>query len=994
MFNKNTSLKLKLLLPMGIAMVVLSLSIGYIVYASMHDSLYYLVRTNSIPINLSILEQRINYNLNVVYFAFSLWTLIIIIVMYYVYKLVIFVPLSKITYAISQRAKGTPSSAEVIADDEIGNISKSYNTLVENITHSEQRLNTTLSSINEAVITTNMTGKIMNVNPSAKKLFERTHDEILGRNISELINQNVILNNVGTGTIETDGKKSNGAVFPIEVNINEVILEDEHLFVISVYDLSYRRQIEEQLKSSKERYELAVAGSNDGIWDWDLTNDKIYYSSRLRTLLGYDKIEFPNEYESLLKYLHPDDRDILEKAMQLHLKESAPYDCIYRLQTKHQGYRWFRGKGIALRNNDGSPSRMAGSISDIHELVIAKEQAISSSKAKSDFVATMSHEIRTPLNGISGIAQLLLNENFSSENKALIKELNDSAQDLQTLLSDILDFAKIEAGKLEIEQVTLDFEKICCDVCYKLLHMIDKKNIQLYLNYPPNVPRIFVSDPVRLTQLMQNLISNAIKFTNQGTITISVQFTDNRLHVLVTDTGIGISKDKLSSLFDAFTQAETSTTRKFGGTGLGLAICKHITNALNGSIAVDSSPGQGSKFSVQIPISSNIEFHNWSNFLNNQQILIIDDKTKDLTSLKQYFETIGGKVELSESFVSPIEPFVVLYNADFLKLSPERIENIFNNNKWKNTTLIIYSGKPDTFGENSYKDILACTIRYPLNLTELNGIIASIVSEHNVLPVLESQIKKYSLEAIRTLIVDDIHLNRKITAKMLNEYKADVDFAESGKEAVNKCLESKYDVILLDLLMPGMDGYETCAAIRKTSINKNTPIIAVTANAIKETREKCYHVGMNAFISKPFMYIDLIKIIYDTINSPTSNFEVIGPGILDLKFDQHKIDGVARIFRDRFSDIIHDFISASNKDFDEIINFDESNLSRKELKAKIHAAKAPFASFGINEIYKELHKMEQDCENMKFIDIREKIVKMHNLFNNTYLPMLLDSLNH
>mgnify|MGYP000305890012 CR=1 FL=1 len=369
---------------------------------------------------------------------------------------------------------------------------------------------------------------------------------------------------------------------------------------------------ERKIKQSEERYQLAIQGSNDGIWDWNIEENDLYLSPRLSSMMGYGQAldkKLVNADKLFIDYIHSDDEEKAKKALQAHFKNDDPLDFDFRMRVSNGHYRHFRIRGLALKNVNGRAIRMAGSLTDITQskqqssaLEKALQEAKGANIAKSDFLANMSHEIRTPMNGVLGSLQILKQENLSESSKDLVEMGITSSNALLTIINDILDLSKIESNNISLESLPTNITTLTKSIVSELSFLSEQKNIGLALNIKEDFHTYWLVDPVRLRQIVLNLMSNAIKFTLKGEVNISLREQYESLIVEITDTGIGISKSQIKKLFNRFEQADATTTRNFGGTGLGLSISKQLANLMGGEIVVTSKENIGSTFTVTLPL--------------------------------------------------------------------------------------------------------------------------------------------------------------------------------------------------------------------------------------------------------------------------------------------------------------------------------------------------------------------------------------------------------
>jgi PAS domain S-box-containing protein len=361
------------------------------------------------------------------------------------------------------------------------------------------------------------------------------------------------------------------------------------------------------LREAQERFQRAVSGTQDALFEFNLRSGETWYSPRFRQMLGYAATD-SNGAGQIETFIHPEDGAIVGKAMGDHLTFGLPYDVEYRLRKRDGEWLWVRSRASAERDIEDRPLWLAGSIRDITDeragreaMVMATQEAEAASRAKSTFLATMSHEIRTPMNGIIGMTGLLLETGLDRVQRDYAETIRASADSLLTILNDILDFSKIEAGKLDIEHLELDLRSNVDDVGSIMAFQAAAKSLELVVNVRPEVPERVFGDPQRIRQCLLNLVGNAIKFTPSGEVVLEVCCVgrqDGRalVHFEVRDTGIGIPEQSLDRLFQPFTQADSSTTRRFGGTGLGLSIVRKLVEMMGGQVGAHSQPGKGSTF--------------------------------------------------------------------------------------------------------------------------------------------------------------------------------------------------------------------------------------------------------------------------------------------------------------------------------------------------------------------------------------------------------------
>ncbi len=522
-----------------------------------------------------------------------------------------------------------------------------------------------------------------------------------------------------------------------------------------------------------------------------------------------------------------------------------------------------------------------------NQLQHALSQANQQNEAKSSFLAVMSHEMRTPLIGILGIHEILQDTDLNEEQARYLQIATASSNSLLHLINGILDFSKIEAGKLELEMLDFNPEDTVNQVVEMLATAAYKKNISLQTYIDPNLPTRIVSDPVRLHQVLVNIINNAIKFTENGGISVKAQASKtnhNQIIFEIKDTGIGIPAHKLSTLFDDFTQVDSSTHRRYGGTGLGLAISNRLVNLLGGKLELESQPDLGSKFSFTVQSADTFEQQTYQPpaGLKGLKILLVDSSKMSssilirqlenfsilvdhVSSLEHGFERLTRKhVEKAQYDIAIVNLFKLEGNLKLFCSSLEQLKT--------NTCKFILIGHPDNIRQikSTHESVFNSAIPLPIRRTTLLQRIKLLIEKgsDDYKPIEETvnQINR-QLNNICILIVDDSQTNRIVTQSMLDQAGYTTLTATNGKEAISTLQQKSIDLVLMDLSMPVMDGIQATIYIRTLPGFQTLPIIALTATALQEEIDACYHAGMNDYLGKPFTK----QTLFDKLTEWTAN---------------------------------------------------------------------------------------------------------------------------
>ncbi len=509
--------------------------------------------------------------------------------------------------------------------------------------------------------------------------------------------------------------------------------------------------------------------------------------------------------------------------------------------------------------------------------------------AKSEFLANMSHEIRTPMNGIIGACDIAMAADPVRKQREYLHIIRTSARSLLGLINDILDFSKIEAGKLELEEIEFSLRDVIEEVTDIFFERVSEKPVELVTDLAADLPRRVVTDPLRLRQVLVNLTSNAFKFTDKGEIVIMARLrkkTQDRLELLfgVKDTGIGIEIDSQDTLFDAFTQADGSTTRKYGGSGLGLAICKKIITMLEGGIWVESTPGKGSAFYFTLPCKSGVvkPQSEIPNQLKNTRILIVEDNQAARAALEQTILSFGFKAVTAETAEAAFEilgesergPKIALVLMDYNLPGVNGIdasETIIRRMGGRAPAIIIISGylKEGDFEKAAKAGVSSCLTK-PVKSSLLLNTILEILGYSPITTEKAddaAEMKNYYLN-INILLVEDHPTNRRVARELLEMAGIHVETAENGYEALDMIKAKSYDAVLMDVQMPMLDGIKTTRIIRSELQLHDLPIIAMTAHAMSGDREKCIDAGMNGYVPKPIDRTELFSVLRKHLPKP------------------------------------------------------------------------------------------------------------------------------
>jgi two-component system sensor histidine kinase/response regulator len=643
----------------------------------------------------------------------------------------------------------------------------------------------------------------------------------------------------------------------------------------SLVDVTHLKRAEATVDSLEKRLARIMRATRDGVWEYDVANTQVWYGPQFEELLGYDSGELDQSAKQFLELMHPEDRATARTLMSNHLQQVTPFDLEVRVLHKSGSTEWVRLRAQVDTDATGRPVWVGGSMQLITDRKLAEQAAIdaklaaeAASLAKSTFLANVSHEIRTPMNGVIGMSRILSETELNATQREYVDVISGSAQALLTLINDVLDLSKIEAGRLDLEHVTFDLRDVIYETIAVMALQSGLKGIELIVRIE-RTRLALRGDPGRLRQIIMNLVGNAIKFTHEGHIVISATETVRNgapaLRIEVKDTGIGIPADRIDRLFKTFSQIDSSTTRHYGGTGLGLSIVKRLAEHMGGEVGVASEVGRGSTFWVTIRMDPLVEQSTLEQLGRGRKILLVDDIPDGREGLAFRLKIVGFEPVMAGSVDEALQLLeggeaVSLVLADelmpgrggldllaVLRADPryDKLPFVLLSLFGSENEVEIGAHRPDAIGA---KPISATKLAHLLD-----GVLAGESPRQAAAPVERQALQTF--HGRRILLVEDNPVNQRVAQRTLQKLAAEVTLANNGAEALERIAETAFDVVLMDCQMPVMDGFTATRRIREREssdgLGIHLPIIALSANVLSEDRENCMAAGMDAHLGKP-----------------------------------------------------------------------------------------------------------------------------------------------
>ncbi|NCF27042.1 MAG: response regulator [Gammaproteobacteria bacterium] len=804
---------------------------------------------------------------------------------------------------------------------------------------SEKRIAAIIEASPDGIVTIDRKGTIQSFNKSAESTFGYEAAQVIGKNVKILMPKPVALEHdyylerfdptrsskVVGNSIEVEGMREDGNLFPLELSVEKVQVGEDIIFIALLRDISDRKRAEVEsrlldrvtaIAAETDSFEAALQRTIDMtceligwpvghayVWSDDsdrLVPTSIWYFRDADEFEEFRRVTEGTEFavgEGLPGRVAQSGEPVWIEDLKADpnfprnkLMKDLGVSSAFALPVEIDGFvvavlEFFVDKALGadesllqlMRGVGGQLGRVFERRKAAEELERASEAAEAANEAKSAFLANMSHEIRTPMNAIIGLSDLCLRTDLTPKQQDYLRKVHASSQSLLGIINDILDFSKIEAGKLDMESIPFALEDVLDNLATTASVKTQEKGLELLFSQAPNVPATLMGDPLRLGQVLINLTNNSVKFTEAGEVVVSVDILEQSedkatLEFSVRDTGIGMSPEQQGRLFQSFSQADTSTTRKYGGTGLGLAISKQLVEMMGGKIWVESEPGKGSTFKFTVTLQKGTEqetrSHEPGPDLRGMRVLVVDDNPTALEILQTYLESLSFRVTTVDSGEAALALFEEanehfdLVMMDWLMPGLDGIETAEKIKTGIGLTdppkIILVSGfAGEEVMAREGGEYLDSMIAKPVNPSLLFDVIMTTFGKTVPKSARDRGKKGLDMEALRPvqgariLLVEDNEINQQVACELLEQAGFLVEVANHGQEAISMLEPGRYDCVLMDVQMPVMDGYTATRNIREDDRFQKLPILAMTANATVEDQRKSEEAGMNDHIAKP-----------------------------------------------------------------------------------------------------------------------------------------------
>ncbi len=779
----------------------------------------------------------------------------------------------------------------------------------------EERNRLIISAVDDGIVGLDNHGLVTFANPSAAAALGYTMDEFVGQNLHALVHHHYedgrVFPRDACAMVQTaqDGQprtvasevlwRKDGSAMPVEYSTTPVRKDGALVGSVMVYrDITERRKAEAEIRHINFLSDQALGMTKAGYWHVPLDGSGMYNSSERAVKIfgdipndGY-RYRIKEDWIANVEAADPEIGRITLKNFEDAIAGRVPaYDAIYAYKRPVDGtIVWIHAYGTVHRDANGNATDMFGVTQDVTDIIRAQQElekakalAEEATRTKSDFLANMSHEIRTPMNSIIGMSHLALQTNLDKKQRNYIEKVHRAGENLLGIINDILDFSKIESGKMSLESIPFRLEDVMDHLANLVGLKAEDKGLELLFQLGPQLPTALIGDPLRLGQILVNLGNNAVKFTDAGEIIIGADIvetsgSDATLHFWVRDSGIGIAPEQLGKMFQSFSQADSSTTRKYGGTGLGLAISKSLVEAMRGKIWVESTPGKGSTFHFQVRIGLQTEPVPRRMFraaaLAGVRVLVVDDNASAREILSDQARGFGLDVAVAADGLTALQMLAAAetakapYDLVLMDWKMPGIDGVETIRRIRQETLsrapaiimVTAYGRDEVLSNAEQRGVLIGTaLTKPVTPSTLLEAIGETLGRSELIETRQRERADVNIDAMgrlkgaRVLLAEDNEMNQELAVELLGQAGMTVVVADNGQEAVDLLeKDPHFDGVLMDCQMPVMDGYTATREIRQRLGLKDLPIIAVTANAMAGDREKVLAAGMVDHIAKPF----------------------------------------------------------------------------------------------------------------------------------------------
>jgi PAS domain S-box-containing protein len=913
--------------------------------------------------------------------------------------------------------------------------------LVTGLRDREHRMRLVFEHVLDGIIATDERGRIEMANQAAERIFGYSPAELPGSNISMLMgspyreqHDRYLSDYLSTGVgkvigvgRQVCGRRKDGAEFPLDLAVSEVQIDGRRQYIGILRDITERHLAEEAAHKHRKQLLDLTANLPGAVFQFQFQKDRprphasngaapigkfLFISDGLVKLCGRTAQEVMENAHSLLQTVYPEDARAVKNELRRALRTDTAFSCTYRVQNGAE-LRWLSTTAVPQAQASGD-FVWNGVIMDVtpvkeaevelsryaEKLAQAAVQSDAAARAKSEFLATMSHEIRTPMNGVIGMTGLLLETALSAEQRELAETIRSSGEALLCIINDVLDFSKIEAGKLDLESHPFELRSLLEESLDLVAGMAHRKKLEICALVEDGVSPCVFGDPTRLRQILLNLLSNAIKFTDSGEVILSAQQFEQSgefcsIRFAVRDTGIGLTEETKGRLFQSFSQADSSTTRRYGGTGLGLVISKRLVNLMGGEIGVDSTPGAGSTFWFTVPLkkAANVPSPASLASLRGRRVLVVDDNQTSRNILQKQIGNAGMLVTVAASGAEALrrleeavgrgQPFDLgvldlhMPAMNGLMLTQE----IRARQALRDTALVILASDRDReeaavarqLGVNNF-------LVKPVRQASLLKAVAETFGESSP-PERLVVAEKLKLHG-RVLVAEDNPTNQKVIVMRLTRLGCIVDVANDGLAALQASTSNAYDLILMDCQMPVMDGFQATRAIRAQG-GRRVPIIALTANAMEGERERCLDAGMDDYLAKPVRPEDLAAKLKQWLGAPApASPESAAPQVsqlgvqLDAFLGELKDAGTSREEIDAILQTVVDSTPSV------VLRLVQSIQRRDEQSAcfAAHNLKGSFATIGLSDLAGAVALVEESCKQRLWPEAVEQMIPVTGRF--------------